>query len=66
MRSLEQSLFLQVRDVFVHGSQGLEIEPPGDLIEGWGIPILFHEAADEVDHLFLSACDGHAAIVAKK
>jgi hypothetical protein len=46
--------------VLVHCGQGLEIESPGDLVEGWGIAIFFHEAADEVDHLFLPACNGHA------
>ena len=66
VRSFEQPLLLQVRDVLVHRGQGLEIQPPGDLIEGRGVSILFHEAADEIDHFFLSACNGHAAIVAKK
>src|ERR1700677_1345723 len=66
MSALQETLVLEVGDVFMHGGERAETEATGDLLVGRGVAILLGEAGQEVDDLFLPTCNCHAEIVANK
>lgn len=53
MGSLQQSLFLQVRDVLVDSRQGFEIETVGNFVKRWTVAVFLDEAANKVENLSL-------------
>jgi hypothetical protein len=58
--ALEKTLVLEVGDVLVHGGEGAEAQPAGDLLVRRGVAVLLGEAGEKVDDLFLPSRNCHA------
>jgi hypothetical protein len=59
VRALQQTFVLEVIDVLVNGGERAQFEAAGDLFIGRGVAVALYEAADEIQHFFLPAGDGH-------
>ena len=66
MGALQESLVLEIGDVFVHGSERAQAQAAGNLLVRGRVTVLLREAGEEVDNLFLPPCYSHGGIVANK
>src|SRR6185312_9009793 len=64
--ALQQTLVLQVGDVFMHGCKRTEAQAARDLLVGRRVTVLLRETGEKIDDLFLPPCNSHAEIVANK